>query len=273
MTAVWIARKHLKFLPLILIFCCLALHESAFARDNEVSAEVDSLSSGGAKDGDDKSSDQSSEPPVIKFLKVKNRTALVSFSKNAPVPKVGQIGQVVPRKKKDKGGDEGAIEGISRGHFIALASSLSSLSTKSDGSSGETKVDAFDSSVVYGWNKERIEYGVILKYSFAKYASTDSKTLEVGVLGDYNFGKNVIEKDFVTGLRIILATGQIDNSGQKKAATTMTVEPGFFIKWFGLSPNLAGTLFLSYRNQNYTLDSIKTTTSGFLGSIGIQAYF
>lgn len=217
--------------------------------------------------------EKNTEPTVIKFLKVRKRTAIVVFSKKAKPPQVGQIGQIVPRKPHDKEKDENSIEGISRNRFIALTSSLSSLTTTEDKSKSESKAESFDTNVVYGWNKESFEYGFVFKYSFTKFANTDTKTMEGGILGDYNFGKNVIDRDFLTGVRLSLSMGQTDSSAQKKPGNTMTIEPSVFIKWFGLSPNLAGVLSFGYRNQTYSLDDAKTSTTGLVSNIGIQAYF
>jgi hypothetical protein len=264
--------KRLRFL-LIALLTIITTHLLSAQLAFAAKADVDeALTEEEAPAASEDEPEENKEPPMIKVLKVKNNQAVVAFSKKRGALKVGQIGRLTVNSSDTKDAHE--IEGISRHHFIALAMDLTSLSTKTDGSSADAaKSDHFNLSTVYGWNAERMEYGILLNYSFDKQKDADAKTLELGGVFDFNFSPNRVDRDFITGLRLIAAFGQQDNSAQTKAANSTRIEPGFFVKWFGLSPNLAAIGGLSYRMFNVTLDKAKTSTSGIVGSLGIQAYF
>ena len=209
------------------------------------------------------------EGQIMKVIKVKKNTAVVVFSKKGAPLKVGQVGRLMP--KKIEGQDE--IEGVSRDRFIGMDASLSMLQTKADGAAEAAKVDTVDASVTYGWNKERFEYGALLGYRFEKYAASDVRTIELGGILDFNLAPNVIENDMIFGGRLVATIGDEDNSSQSAGARAIRIEPGAFVKWFGLSTNLAATATLSYRMKSVSYESSKSTTSGIVGRIGLQAYF
>ena len=181
------------------------------------------------------------------------------------------MGDVVRLVPKDNAGNKEKLGDISRERFLGFLTSYTSLTTKV--SSVDTTSNIFSLDLTYGWNHESFEYGPILQYGFNRQSLTDQSTLEIGGLIDYNFSKNIVQNEWVSGLRLTAAVGQQDNSAQKSAANTSRIEPAFVVKWFGLSTNLAAVGSLSYRMMTVSLDSGSTTISGLAAQIGIQTYF
>jgi hypothetical protein len=214
---------------------------------------------------------QSDNGTVIKVIRVKKNTAVVVFSKKSTPLEAGQVGRVVAKDAGLQKDDE--IGEVSRDRFIGMNAGLSMLQTKVDGAGEAVKNDVFDADIIYGWNKGTVEYGLLFKYAFDKAKETDVRSIEAGGLFDFNFKPNTVENSTVFGARLIATVGDEDSSAQAKGAMSYRIEPGIFIKWFGLSTNLAGIANLSYVMKNISYENAKTTVSGIQGRLGIQAYF
>ncbi len=208
----------------------------------------------------------------IKIIQVKGNRAIIVFSKKGPPLEKGQLGYLVERGNMSDKADKSDLEAPSKDKFVGLEAGFSLLSTKA-GAGDAVKSDQFDMSVLYGWNKVKFEFGPFVGYSFNKGATIDTRTIELGALADFNFKANNSENSMVFGARMVFAMGQQDHSAQAKAASTMRIEPGVVMKWFGLDANLATVATLGYRMQTVSLEAAEAKTSGIVGRLGIQTYF
>lgn len=214
-------------------------------------------------------------PPFVKVLRVKNHIAVVQFSSKRTPLEQGQKWHMVerlPNQGKDEVGNELA-GGISRKKFIGLAASLSSLTTAIGGGGASATSNYFSANLLYGRNKEKFEYGLLVSYTFDRETTVDARTTEIGGQFDYNFSPNNGDNTGLMGLRFVLAVGEQDSSTQSASAFSYRLEPGLFYKWFGFSSNLAAVGLLDYRWQNVALSGGASTTTGFVGSLGILAYY
>jgi hypothetical protein len=265
--------KHINNYSLFALLVSVSLAMPAWAQKDAKKNPARQVASEVENDGAGDSASDENDPPSMKVIKVRKNVATVVFSRKHGQLKVGQRGRLV-EKIGPAGCSEDVVEGPSRDRFISFNASLSMLSTGDDKGGASSSNSVFDTNIVYGWNKERVEYGLLLGYRFTKQdPANDTRTIELGGRFDYNFVSNKVENDMVFGARIDAAIGQADSSGASKASNTMRVEPGIFVKWFGLSTNLAMTGVVGYRYSTISTDDAKTKTTGIVGSVGIETYF
>lgn len=110
-----------------------------------------------------------------------------------------------------------------RNNFLGFSTGFSSFK------SGGATATSLSLNVTYGWNKGTIEYGGLGSISILSGVGSNSTTIGIGGLFDYNFKPNRVGQD---GIFAVGVNGRYGTSSGGTSSTVLQIFPAASYKWF-----------------------------------------